>query len=128
MLLIVAIAILGVVVIVGTVLAGQYLLMEKPLAGLRWPGAVHGAGGLAGFAILVAALSRGTPGAHAVRMGAGAFGILSGGIIAAALVAGLTILAAHLRHRTIPMALVATHGMLAITGYTLLVTYLTMLR
>jgi hypothetical protein len=44
------------------------------------------------------------------------------------LVAGLAILATHLRRLTVSNSLVATHGLLAVTGYTLLVTYLTMLR
>ncbi len=127
MLLIASIVLLGLVVILGTTLASRYLMMEETPA-KSWPGALHGLGGLAGFALLAAALWREAPGAHAVRMGAGAFGVISGALIAGALLAGTLILIAHLRRRPLTTALIATHGMLAITGYTLLVTYLTMLR
>jgi hypothetical protein len=127
LLLVGAIALLGFVVVLGAFLGGRYLLLEQTPA-RRWPGLLHGAGGLAGFALLVVALGRQAPSAHAARMGAGAFGVFSGGLIAAALVAGALILLAHWRGRALSVALIATHGMLAIVGYTLLVTYLTMLR
>jgi hypothetical protein len=122
-----AIAILGVVASAGLWLGGLYLLAERPPGRLKWPGLLHGLGGLAGFAVLVASVpgSRATP--HAVRMGAGSFAVVAELLLAAALVAGAVILAVHLRRRPVSASLVAVHGMLAITGYTLLVTYLTML-
>jgi|GEM_PF-2011955 len=128
MLLIVAIAILTPVVMVGGWLGGLYLFVEKPPAGLNLIGLLHGAGGALGAAVMVAALVVSGPSAHAVRMGAGAFGGFSAVLVGAALVAGLAILATHLRRRAVGRGLVAAHGLLAISGYTLLLTYLTMLR
>ena len=86
-----------------------------------------GAAGLAGFALLAAALAGPAPTLRARHMGAGGFGVVSGAIIAGALVAGATIGLAHVRGRAVSTTLVATHGLLGIGGYTLLVTYLTML-
>jgi hypothetical protein len=125
--LIAAVAVLGLVVIVGFWLAGQYVLMERPPA-RRWPGAVHGAAGLAGAALLAAALAGPPPTARARHLGAGGFGLVSGALIAGALIAGSAIALAHLRRRPVSTTLVATHGLLGIAGYTLLATYLTMLR
>ncbi len=123
-----AIGVLGLVVAAGGWLARGYLLTDEPPAGLGRAGLVHGAGGLIGAAVLAAALRGPPPSAHAVKMGVGGFGLFSGGLIAGAALAGLTILITHLRRRTVSAALVATHGMLGISGYTLLVTYLTMLH
>ncbi len=128
MLLIAAIAVLTLVVGVGTWLGGLYLFWDKPPARLNLVGVLHGAGGALGLGILVWALVSAPPAAHAIRMGAGGFGAFSAILIGLALIAGLTILAAHLRRTSISTGLVATHGMLAIIGYTLLLTYLTMLR
>ncbi len=125
--LILAIAILGLVVVVGGWLGSLYLFVDTPPARLHWPGVAHGAAGLTGFVVLAAALRAG-PSAHAVRMGAGGFGLFSGALVAGALLAGAAILLTHLRGRRVPTALVAAHGLLGISGYTLLVTYMTMLR
>ncbi len=127
-LLVAAIGLLGLVVAAGAWLARPYLLTDDPPGPRRWPGALHGAAGLAGFAVLVAALRGPPPSAHAVRMGAGTFGTISAALIAGGLLAGGVILLSHLLRRPLSTALVATHGMLAIVGYMLLVTYLTMLH
>ncbi len=127
MLLIVAIAVLGLVVAVGTWLARGYLLTDEPPGGLHWTGIAHGAGGLAGLALLVAALP-GPLTAHAVRMGAGKFGTIAAVLMGVGLLAGSAILVTHLRRRPVSTTLVGVHGLLAISGYTLLVTYLTMLH
>jgi hypothetical protein len=127
MLLVEAIAVLGAVVGAGIWLGGRYILAETPPTGLRWAGAAHGVGGLAGLALLAAALLHSQPTPHAVKMGAGAFALIAAALLLAALGAGAVLLLAHLRGRPITLALVATHGLLAIAGYTLLVTYLTML-
>ena len=126
--LIPAIALLGAVVLAGLGLGGLYLMIDEPPQGLTWKGILHGLGGLAGLALLVVALRQTPPSAHAVKMGVSSFGIFAASLIAAAFVAGLFILSRHLLRRPIPLAVVATHGMLAIVGYTLLVTYLTMLH
>jgi hypothetical protein len=128
LMLIPAIALLGVVVLAGLALGGLYMMLDEPPAGLTWKGALHGAGGAAGFALLVVALRQTPPSAHAAKMGVSGFGAFSATLIGIALVFGLFILARHLLGRTIPLAVVASHGLLAIVGYTLLVTYLTMLH
>ena len=127
--LILAIAILGVAVVAGGWLGAQVLMLElPPPVGVHWRGLAHGATGLLGLAVLVAALRAGAPTLHAVRMGAGGFGRMAGALVAGAALAGLVMLAAQLRRRPLPLALIATHGLLGIAGYTLLVTYLTMLH
>ena len=125
--LILSIAILGLVVIAGGWLGSLYLLVDKPPARLHWPGVAHGAAGLTGFVVLVIALRAG-PSAHALRMGAGGFGMFSGALVAGALLAGGAILLTHLLRRPVSTALVAAHGLLGISGYTLLVTYMTMIK
>jgi hypothetical protein len=128
MMLFAAIAVLTLTVAIGGWLGALYLMLDRPPATLRWPGILHGASGLAGFALLVAALRGPLPTAHAARMGAGSFGGFAGALIAGAVLAGLTLLLARLRRRPIATALVATHGMLGIVGYVLLLTFVTMLH
>ncbi len=128
MLLLSAIAILGIAVIAGGWLGAKVLMLDEPQpAYVNWRGLAHGATALAGFAILVLALRHDAPTPRAIRMGAGPFGIFSGALIAGAVLAGLTMLLFQLRRRPVPLGLVAGHGLLGITGYTLLMTYLTML-
>ena len=126
--LIPAIALLGVVVLAGLALGALYLMMDEPPDGLSWKGVLHGLGGAVGLALLMVALRQTPPSAHAVKMGVSRFGMFAASLIGGAFVVGLFILARHLRGRVIPQAAVATHGLLAVVGYTLLVTYLTMLH
>ncbi len=126
--LIASIAVLGLVVLAGMGLGALYMLLDRPPARLRWPGALHALGGVAGFELLVLGLRHAPPTRHAIKMGVAAFGIVSGCLIGAALLFGLLILFRHIGRRAIPLQLVAIHGMLAVIGYTLLVTYLTMLH
>ena len=128
MLLLIAIGILGIAVTAGGWLGAKVLMLDEPQpAGVNWRGLAHGATALLGFAVLVLALRYGAPTARAVRMGAGPFGIVAGALVAGAAMAGLTMLLFQIRRRPIPLALVGGHGLLGISGYTLLVTYLTML-
>ena len=127
MLLIAAVGLLGLVVAAGAWLARPYLLTDELPGRLHWTGLAHGAGGLAGLAVLAAAL-QGPLTAHAIRMGAGRFGVFSAALMAGALLAGVAILAVRLRRRPVTTGLVAAHGLLGIAGYTLLATYLTMLH
>lgn len=122
--LIAAVCVLGAALSLGLWLGYLTLLLERPPLRLTWIGMVHGLTGAAGLAILVVAL-RGPP--RGVKFGAGAFGTISAALLVAALVGGLTILAARARRRPIPFGLAAMHGMFAIAGYTLLCTYLTMI-
>jgi hypothetical protein len=126
--LIQAITLLGAVVLIGLALGGLYLLLDTPPKGLDWKGILHGLGGAAGLALLVMALLKTPPSAHAVKMGVSAFGFVSATLIGAAFATGLYILSRHLLRRSISLGIVAGHGLFAIVGYTLLVTYLTMLH
>ena len=126
--LIQAIALLGAVVLIGLALGGLYLLLDEPPKGLDWKGILHGLGGAAGLALLVMALRQTPPSTHAVKMGVANFGLVSATLIGAAFLTGLVILSRHFLRRSISLGLVASHGLLAIVGYTLLVTYLTMLH
>jgi hypothetical protein len=78
--------------------------------------------------LLVLALLRTPPTPRAIRMGAAAFGIASATLVGAAMTVGLVILLHHQRHRANAPNLVVIHSMLAIAGYTLLVSYLSMLH
>jgi hypothetical protein len=80
------------------------------------------------IAVLVFALLGTPPSKHALKMGVAGFGVFSGVLIGVALAIGLVILTRRVRRRAISLNIVAAHGLIAITGYTLLVTYLTMLR
>ncbi len=127
--LLIAIAVLGLAVLAGGWLGAQVLMLEDSLPlGVHWKGLAHGAAGLAGLAVLVLALRAGPLSAHAIRMGAGSFGRFSGALIAGAALMGLAILAQQLRRRPVTPVLIGAHGLLGISGYTLLVTYLTMLH
>jgi len=126
--LIASIAVLGLVVLAGMGLGALYMLLDRPPERLRWPGALHALGGVAGFELLVMGLRHAPPTRHAIKMGVAAFGVVSGCLIGAALLFGLLILFRHIGRRAISLKLVAIHGMLAVFGYTLLVTYLTMLH
>ncbi len=126
--LIQAIALLGAVVLMGLALGGLYLLLDEPPKGLDWKGTLHGLGGAAGLAMLIMALRKAPPSVHAVKMGVSSFGLVSATLIGAAFITGLFILSRHLLRRSISLGIVASHGLLAIVGYTLLVTYLTMLH
>jgi hypothetical protein len=126
--LIPAIIVLGLVVLAGIWLGGLYMMVERPPDRLRLLGASHAVGGVIGFELLVLALRHTPPSAHAVKMGAAGFGLVSSILIGAALAIGMVILFRHIGRRAISMNIVAVHGLLAIVGYTLLITYLTMLH
>ncbi len=129
MLLIGSIGLLTLVVAVGAWLGAKYLFTdEPPPVGVHWPGLVHGAAGLLGFGALIVALRGPPPSLHALRMGVGGFGVFAATLVGGAILAGLTILTLHLRRQPIPVAVVATHGLLGVAGLTLLMTYLTMLH
>jgi hypothetical protein len=127
MMLIIAIAILTLVVGIGGWLGALYLMIDSPPARLGWPGLLHGAGGAAGVVVMIMALRTHPAGKHAIKMGVGGFGIFAGVLLVAALTVGLTLMLTHLRRRAVSATVVAVHGGLAIVGYVLLLTYLTML-
>lgn len=81
--------------------------------------AVHAAIGVAGLALLVAALRAG-PGAVAARMGIANFGIFAAFLIALAFLVGLVIASYVWRGRRPGGAWIGAHATLAVAGVTLL--------
>jgi hypothetical protein len=126
--LITAIIILTFVAMAGLWLGGLFIMFDAPPVKLTVSGRLHALGGIIGFAVLVFALLGTPPSKHALKMGVAGFGVFSGVLIGVALAIGLVILTRRVRRRAISLNIVAAHGLIAITGYTLLVTYLTMLR
>jgi len=103
----------------GTLLALPYLRGASMPPG--WAVGVHAALGLGGFIVLLLAL-RGPP--RGLEQGTGSFGAISAGLIAAALVAALGMLAARLRRRRASAALIGLHATLAVGGFVVLIVYL----
>ncbi len=93
----------------------------SPLRRLRWPGLLHGLLGLAGFVLLLAGL--GGP-VRGVQQGAGSFGFIAAGFMGAAVVLGMLVFAARLRHRTPSTLAVGVHATLAVGGMVMLAAYL----
>jgi hypothetical protein len=83
-------------------------------------GALHGALGAAGLALLLLAL-RGPP--RGAAMGVAGFGTVAVVLLGIALIAGLAVLASRLRGRAIGGLLIAIHASLAIAGIVILAAY-----
>jgi hypothetical protein len=95
-----------------------HFLRGKEMRRPPWPvAAVHGVLGIAGLAVLLLALRRGLP--PSVE-GIAGFGPAAAVLFALALAAGLGIALASLRGRRPPGLLVAIHASLAIVGFVLL--------
>ncbi len=122
-----AIAVLGCVALVGLWLGALHMMFDKPPVRLGWTGALHGLGGAVGLALLVLALRLPPPTRGALKYGAAGFGDIAAVLLGGALAAGTVIVLRRLLKSGIPLGLVAAHGLLAVCGYTLLMTYLTML-
>ncbi|MBV8537505.1 MAG: hypothetical protein JO128_18035 [Alphaproteobacteria bacterium] len=118
-LLLTALALLGAAVLLGTVLAVLHLLPQRP-AIPSWLSALHGLLATAGFVVLVLAL-RGP--ARGAASGAGSFGLIAAGLAAAALIAGVAILAARLRKKPFTGFLVGGHATLAVSAFVILAAY-----
>ncbi len=117
-------------------IAAAYLLTATALLGLgvlllplRWPaasaswlpGAVHGACGVSGFALL--AWSLGGP-RRGVAMGAGSFGVVAAWLFGATLATAASMAAARLRRARPNVLAIGLHATLAVGGLTLLAAYL----
>ena len=112
----VAVWVLSIAVIAGTVLALLHLratdsASRPPLAA----GIAHGVVGAAGMIVLLLAM-RGPP--RGVEAGAGYFGAVSAWLFAGALATGIGILS--IRQKAL---LIAIHGSIAVTGYVLLLAW-----
>ena len=98
------------------------LPLRWPGAAASWlPGAVHGACGVSGFALL--SWSLGGP-RRGVAMGAGSFGVVAAWLFGATLAMATVMAAARLRRRRPNVLAVGLHATLAIAGLTLLAAYL----
>jgi hypothetical protein len=108
------------------ILAGLGLVVRLSLGRVtmaRWPAALHGLLGALGFVALLLGL-RG-PG-RGVRMGAGSFGVVAAGFLAATLMIAATIVLAQWRRRAPPGLAIALHATLAVGGFVMLVAYFSM--
>jgi hypothetical protein len=125
--LLLALVLLLITALLGTALAALLLRAESgkrppwPLQALRWPfGALHGGLGIVGLGALLLAL-HGPPRGEA--MGVGAFGSIAAVLLAAAVLAGLVILAGRLRYRRAPPLVIGIHATIAISGVVILAAY-----
>ncbi len=123
--LLLSFSLLVIVGLLGSALAA--LALRSEAAPSRWwpLGAVHGLLGAAGLVMLVLA-QRGPP--RGAAMGVGSFGRIAAGLLAMALVAGLTIVVARLRYPRVPGLMIGIHATLAITGVVVLAAYTLMGR
>jgi hypothetical protein len=110
---------LAIAVLLGSVLAVLHL--REGAAPPSWPfGALHGLAAVTGLGILALAL-RGPP--RGVAQGVGSFGTMAAVLLGLAALIGLTQLAARLRQRRLPGALIGAHATLAISGFVILLVY-----
>jgi len=112
-----ATALLGLAVLTGGTAAVMWLRREGGAARL---GYAHAAIAVAGFAALLVALSGAPRGA---ATGTQSFGAIAAVLLGAALLAGLVMLAARLRARKVPGALLGAHATLAVSGFVVLAVY-----
>jgi hypothetical protein len=115
-----AFVLLLIAALLGTVLAALHLrtLPAKPPG--RALGALHGLLGLTGLGVLLLAL-RGPPRGEA--LGVGNFGRIAAVLLAAALLAGVGVLAARLRYRRVPGLVIGVHATIAVSGVVILAAY-----
>ena len=95
-------------------------LLALAVRGAWWPGLLHGLCGIAGLAVLLAALG-GPP--HGVHGGMRQFGAIAGGFLGGAVLIGLVFVARRLRGRPPPGWAVGVHACLAVCGLALLLAY-----
>jgi hypothetical protein len=119
--LLTAVVLLGAAILAGLGLVARLSLGRTGAA--RWPGVVHGTVGALGFVALLLGL-RGS--ARGVRMGAGSFGVVAAGFLAATLLIAATIVLAQMRRRSPPGLAIALHATLAVGGFVMLVAYFSM--
>ena len=119
-LLLAAVWLLGLASLAGLALAVLSQII-RPTGRVWWPGAAHGALGLAGLAALLLGL-RGP--ALGVEAGAGSFGLVAAGLVAAAALVGLTVFAARLGRWAPSTIVLGLHATFAIAGFVMLAAYL----
>jgi hypothetical protein len=92
----------------------------KPRGSVWWPGAAHGALGLLGFALLLAAL-RGPP--RGVSMGADQFGLIAAVLVGLGLLLGAVVFIGRLRRRPPVSLVIGIHAAFAVGGIVMLAAY-----
>jgi hypothetical protein len=116
-----AFASLAAAVALGSALAVIHM-RGRTAAAIPWPlGAAHGLLGIAGLTCLLLSL-RGPP--RGLDQGVASFGAISAGLIALAALAGGGILFMHVVKKRRAGSLIALHATLAVTGFVILVAYL----
>jgi len=116
--------VLSAAVLAGVVLALLHLRATSAAQRPPWTaGAVHGVGGVIGLALLLIAL-RGPP--RGVLSGTGSFGLQAAGFLGAAMVAGIGIIVLARRGSQSISLMMVVHGLLAMTGYVLLLAYVSL--
>ena len=118
--LVAAFIILGVVVLLGSVLAVLHLRVNAATMP-PWPlAALHGLLAVGGLCCLALAL-RGPP--RGLDQGTASFGIIATALITLAALVGGGLLAAHVFKRRIAGVTIAIHATLAVSGFVILAAY-----
>lgn len=115
----VALVILGIAILLGSLLAVLYLRTEGAAA--PWPlAALHGLVAVGGLFCLALAL-RGS--LRGVEQGTATFGIIAVTLIGSAALIGVGSLVTHLLRRRLPGILIGVHATLAVSGFVILAAY-----
>jgi hypothetical protein len=118
--LVLSFVLLLIAALLGTALAALHLRAGNARPP-RWPlGILHGSLGIVGLGALLLALC-GPPRGEA--LGVGAFGRIAAVLLAAALLAGLAVVAARLRYRRVPGLVIGIHATIAVSGVVILAAY-----
>jgi hypothetical protein len=116
-----ALSVTGLAVALGLGLVSVAMIGRDDLSRRAVPVAhVHGAIGLMALAAVLVAL-RGPP--RGTHSGAGSFGAVAAALLGGALLAGLTILAAHLRRRPVSALAIGLHASLGVAGFVILAAF-----
>ena len=115
-----AFAVLSGAVLLGLLLAALHLRATDGGYPPWWMGALHGAAGASGFALLLLAL-RGP--VRGVAQGAGSFGLVAAAMLGAGLLVGLAVPLLWRWRRTLPGGAMAIHAVIAVSGYLILAAY-----
>ena len=106
--------------VMGMVLATLHGLGQRPPL---WSGLAHGAAGVAGLGVLLAALE-GPP--RGVALGGASFGAVAAAMLGAAALAGVLMLVLRLRGTRSSVMLVGAHATVALFGVIVLAAYLSL--
>lgn len=85
-----------------------------------WPGALHGAVGIAAFILLLLGL-RGPP--RGVQQGSGAFGLVAAALLAVALLLGSLMAVSRMRRRPPAMLVIGIHATVGVAALVMLAAY-----